>query len=170
MSDELQTGLSEEDILEKTKWFKGTIPREIIELYEWHNGQIGNEWELSYPFLFRDYAFSSIEVSKRIYKDLIPDWVNTGLFEGRFDLYKCFPIAEFNGTCLVLSDNVMKFDTGESRPIVSLSEDAGVYFYSFERMLDACIEWAKRGSFEEHFQPPDNELEIWRKFNPGIFS
>jgi cell wall assembly regulator SMI1 len=67
IAQSLQPGLSQEDITSKLEDFPYTLPNEVIEIYQWRNGQRGNYSDGLAPY----YRFLSLEDALREYRILV---------------------------------------------------------------------------------------------------
>ena len=166
----LQDGLTREEILNKTKWFNCPLPDELIQLYEWRNGQSKDSWQEKYPFVFRDNQFCSLERAKQIYHDVVVlNSITSGIL-GNVDYMSCFPIAEFNGECFLYPCKGVNNGDQLKFPIIDLNGNS--YFYSFSKMLQTCIDWVKNSKIQYGALEINGEIEteIWENHNPNIFS
>ena len=171
VSDTLLPPRSENEILMGSEWFPGEMVPELISLYSWRGGQEPGPWDLTDgndPFWFRDCAFSSLAIAEEEYQSMMASYGQ--IREYRDVLRTCFPFAAFNGGWLVIPTKAHNFDAGLARPVVSVMEGIDVFFYSIETMVQTCVGWVTHPDYsEDEGLPSDVELEIWRKYNPGIF-
>jgi len=169
----LNEGLSRDQIREKTQWFNHELTDEVVELYEWKNGQSQDGWEVEYPFWFRDNTFCDLSRAEQTYRQVLeldaPPLMSSD--SGGLDLTTCFPFAEFNGEYFVVPCVGIERNGISEFPILDRFGD--VYFYSFESMLKTCIDWVHNSSYDEWGGldlSQEKEREIWEKHNPGRFS
>lgn len=169
LAKSLKPGLSEEEIKKKCTWFPVGLSKELLEIYTWRNGQIGDPSEEKYPFWFRDNAFCSIERAKEAYDNIVKVYAEDNIPErDGVDLLKCFPFAEFNGECYLLPCSSQSMDNKHMRPVIN--QNGEIYYYSIDAMLDTVIDWVKCPEYKMFESLPEEiELKIWRKHNPGIF-
>ena len=158
--DDLNPGLSREEIADKVAQLPYPFPEELYQLYMWKNGtQEGSDLAL-----FRDQTFSSIEDALSNLADL--------RYSGVED---AFPFATFEGSYYVLPAKAYALHKNLERPVIEVFEGVGVYFYSIAHMLDTQIDWIKEGvhvppeSDSAGIDLSDLEMTIWRRHNPGIF-
>lgn len=164
----LLPGLTKEKIKSITNSLPFELPEEIYQLYQWRNGiDIDSNQEI--PFLFRDHYLSNLEKAVENYQiflgsssDLVEEYRDV------IDWEKCFPFAELEDSLMLIVCGNHKFIEKHKNPIMVIHEDVGIEYYSFEKMLDTCIEWNQQ-SFNK-YGIPENEEEIWKKHNPGIFN
>ena len=164
--DNLRSGLTRKEIQQKTAKLPFDFPEELYELYQWRNGVENNSIEES-PFLFRDHHLSNLEDAIKNYFSM-QQWFKSEEDQKIADWSTCFPFADFEGSYLLFfAGNHILMDKYQ-HPIINNFEGINLYFYSFDSMLDTCIEWNQQ-SFEK-YEVPDKEQEIWEKHNPGIFN
>ena len=168
VSKSLLPPLPENEVRARCHWFPRELSEEIIALYGWSGGQEKDAWEEEYPFWFRDNSFSSLTRAETEYRSMMESY---GSNPADHDLLKyCFPFASFNGSWFVLPTKGHPLDNRLPKPVISVLEGVDIYFYSIESMIDTCIEWVGHPSYAEDYTLLHSiELEIWRKYNPGIF-
>lgn len=170
----LRPGLSREAVHERTSVLGLTVPDEIVELFEWHDGQSDDAEFEPDSFRFRDNMFISVERAiadhgqiQEIYGGLdSEEQVPLG-----FDLEKSFPFATYAGSWHVIVCGPHTLATPSPHPIVHVSQGIVVFFHSFESMLRTCIDWVRdpRWTRESDLGLADDvETEIWRRHNPGL--
>lgn len=160
----LLPGLTSAQIARKTQDLPFELPEEIYQLYQWRNGLS----EGRNPFLFGDHCLSNLDETLETYhmlweaySDLVEDYNHI------IDWQKCFPFADFEGSYLLLVCGDHMFKDRYPNPIICMFEGIDIYFVSFDKMLDTCIEWSQQ--LFDKYGTPNNRLEIWKKHNPGVF-
>lgn len=171
VSQTLLPPLTEAEIRAQCTWFPGEINAEIISLYTWRGGSSVETWDAEFPFWFRDNVFCSLETAALQYSQMMECYSN---FPGCKEMIKyAFPIAEFNGGRYVIPTRGHPFHESLHAPIVSVCDGVDVYYYSLEKMVETCIDWAqqKGTKIKEDFFILDQALEmkIWLKHNPNLF-
>ncbi len=168
VADSLLPPLSESEVVDRCKWFPGTLPAEIIALYGWRGGQEKDAWEESQPFWFRDNSFTSIARAESEYRSMMSSY---GSFAADHELLKySFPFAAFNGAWYVIPTGKHPFGKSLPRPIISVYEGIDVYFYSIETMVATCLDWVSHPSYtKDGTLPREVEMAIWNRHNPGVF-
>ena len=164
--------VDEASLRQRCTWFPAQLPEELITLYAWHEGQSSDAWsDDGYPYWFRDCAFSSLKTAESEYKSMMDTY---GAHPQDHDLLRCsFPFAAFNGGWLVLPCQEQKLDIRLKRPVISVMQGIDVWFYSMGLMIDTCIDWVAHpayGHIGNSALPEQEEMAIWRRHNPGIFS
>lgn len=168
VADSLLPPLSEAELVERCRWFPGSLPPEIVSLYAWRGGQEKEAWESDFPFWFRDNTFCSIERAPGEYRRMMDSY---GRDPEYHELLKhSFPFASFNGGWYVLPTRGQPFSPVLTAPIISVMEGIDIHFFSIETMVRTCIDWVRAGAYDpENPMPRELELQIWRRHNPGIF-
>ncbi|MBX2821196.1 MAG: hypothetical protein KTR29_15985 [Rhodothermaceae bacterium] len=152
---ELNPGLTRDEIEKKVTDLSYPFPEELYQLYMWKNGTK----EGSDLFLFRDQQFSSLE-----------EGINNQAWLKLYGVSNAFPFASFEGAFYVLPAEEFAFHQNLERPVVSVFEGVEVYFYSLEHLLDTQISWMKENVFPESDSSNyELEMPIWQRHNPGIF-
>lgn len=167
----LQPGLTREEIQQKTASLPFDFPEELYELYKWRNGVREDEMIGCNPLMiFRDHYLSNLDDAidnYRLFKDIFDDE------DKRIaDWNKCFPFADLDGSYyLFVCGNHILIDKYKS-PIIEVFEAISLIFYSFDSMLNTCIEWSQQSpeQYKYEYGMPENQYEIWEKNNPGIFN
>lgn len=168
VSKSLRPPVSEQDLVNKCRWFPGEIVPEIIALYGWHEGQEKPAWEERHPFWFRDNAFLRLSNAEEAYNNIMTSYGLNPM--DHFFLKYAFPFAAFNGAWYVIPTREHPFGKGLERPVISVFEGIDVFYYSVETMVNTCIDWVRHKNYTKDGSLPNNvEMAIWRKHNPGIF-
>lgn len=169
VSSSLLPPLNEVALRERCAWFPAALPQELTSLYAWHGGQDKKVDQDKFPFWFRDCGFISPNEAEREYKDIMSIYGQNPMDH---ELLKySFPFAAFNSGWLVLPCKGQSLDLRFPRPVIFVMEGITVFFYSMQLMIDTCVEWVSHPQLNEHAQlPPEIELKIWQKHNPGIFA
>lgn len=170
VSDTLLPPIDAKTLARECAWFPASLPEELIALYGWRGGQAEDAWNTEYPFWFRDDAFCSLRNAQREYLSMMSGYASMPGITG-LTLTECFPFAAFNGGWLVLPCSAQTLDSRLARPVISVMEGVELFFYSMQTMVDTCLEWISHPLFSaDGSLPPDIELDIWRRHNPGIFA
>ena len=162
-------GIPEAELRKKCSWFPGELPEEIIALYEWSGGQVKDDWDVEYPFWFRDNVFSRIDRAKVEYSSMMSSY---GSYPEDHEMLKySFPFAAFNGSVYVLPTKGHNLNSVLNKPIVNVFQGIDIFFYSIERMVETCVDWVRNDMYSyDGVFPEKVEQEIWQKHNPGVFS
>jgi hypothetical protein len=168
----LQPGMSREEILEPAAPLGLTLPDDLIEMYEWRNGQDEDADMSEDALVFRDNGFIDLERALGEYATIQehyssgPDTIRYG-----FELRAAFPFAEFMGSWHAVVCGKHSLEIPDAHPVINVFHDLELFFYSVDAMLRTCIEWVRHPDWDRETAglPEDVELEIWRKHNPGIF-
>ena len=169
VSESLLPGLSEGELREKLNWFPGEVTPELISLYGWRGGQEKDAWESEFPFWFRDNSFCSIERAESEYRSMMDSY---GSYPEDHELLKySFPFASFNGGWYILPTKGQSFSTNLKAPIISVMQGIDIHYFSIEQMVRTCIEWVQHEEYGEDYTLPEEiEIQIWQKYNQGIFN
>lgn len=168
MNDSLGPGLSEHEIRSRTAALPFDLPKEIIELYQWRNGQ-SPDYNV---FLFRDQRFLPLDEALDAYRMMQTYFVPAlGGVDVGVDLTGCFPFAGFEGASYVVPCRGQKLVQGCALPIISVFEGIEAHFLSFATMMDTIVSWYEKGALRPDDPSVDSalELSIWKQFNPGLF-
>ncbi len=168
VTDSLNPGLSEREIREQVEHLPFPLPAEIVELYQWRNGQAPDCPE----YLFRDQKFLSLDEALNAHRMIqtyfVPalDGVDVGV-----DLTGCFPFAGFEEANYVAPCRGQRLVPGYDLPIISVFEGIEVHFLSFATMTNTIVAWYERGArrVNDPFVDLSLELSIWKQYNPGLF-
>lgn len=163
----LQPGLTDAQIRDQTLWFKPGLPRELQTLYRWRNGYRDTGADRTPPFWFRDYVFSPIEQAEKAYEGMMSTYGADPASHAL--LADAFPFASLGGGWLVAPTTPRSVAPGLERPILSVFQGISVFFHSIESMVETCTAWVSHPASDGFGLPPKIEMEIWRRFNPGIF-
>lgn len=168
VSDSLLSPLHEEELKHQCSWFPGYLPPQIISLYAWRGGQVKDAWETEFPFWFRDMSFCSIERAEQEYISMMQSY---GSLPDDHEMLKySFPFASFNGGWYVIPTRGQPFSSALKAPVICVLQGIDIYYFSIEAMVSTCIDWVKHDKYGlDSTLPPDVEMNIWRKHNPGIF-
>jgi hypothetical protein len=168
VSPSLLPAVQELELRERCSWFPTELPEELVALYAWRGGQANDAWDEEFPFCFRDCAFSGLGNAEQEYKSMMQSSGSNP--EDHYLLKYSFPFAAFNGGWLVLPCKEQSLDRRFKRPVISVFQGIDVWFYSMELMIETCIEWVSHPKYagNDHLQG-DEEMEIWKRHNPGIF-
>lgn len=163
----LNTPLTKDQIITQCQKLPFSLPDEIIELYEWHNG-VKEECEIP---LFRDNQFISLETALEEY-DSINLYYNIPGVEHCVNLKKCFPFAAYMGSYYVLSTEKHSQPTELINPIINVFEGVDIAFLNLETMIKTCMAWYQEGVRNVHNPSVnyDREIEVWKRLNPDILS
>ena len=164
----LGAGLSEQEIRDKVKHLPFSLPAEIVELYQWHNGQVP-ECQL---YLFRDQRFLPLDEALDDYQMIQTYFVPAlGGVDVGVDLRSCFPFAGFEGANYVVPCRGHTLIGGQELPIICVFEGVEVHFLNFAAMTDTIIAWYEAGAHRVDAPLVDekSELRIWKQHNPGLF-
>jgi hypothetical protein len=168
----LKPRLSREELLEQTQPLGLTVPEELVELYEWRNGQ-GEDAEMSQDALiFRDNKFVDVAGALREYPLIQEYWgpPEPDTLEFGFDLRESFPFATYMGSSYVLVCGEHTLASPHPHPVVNVFQGVELFFHSLETMLRTCIDWVRHPAWgTDSDLPEDVELEIWLRHNPGLF-
>lgn len=168
VTDSLLPGLSEQEVRAQCSWFPAPLPEELIALYGWHNGQRQPVGENESPFWFRDCIFSTLADAKAEYASMMSGY---GVNPADGPLVRiAFPFAAYEGGWLVMPCAEQTVEPRLPRPIINVMEGIAVHYYSIELMVETAIEWVSHPAYDGHGLPQDEEMRIWRKHNPGIFT
>ncbi len=164
--DNLLPGLSRQEIEQNTSHLPFKLPEEIYELYQWRNGCDHN----FAPSLFRDQKLLTLDDALKEYEYLIEGYIYES-DEDDIDIYQvdlksCFPFAGFDGSIYTISCGKQYFTDKSKLPIISVFEGIDLYFYTFDSMLDTCIEWVQHPSYRKYYAPL-NQTEAWEKNQYG---
>jgi hypothetical protein len=168
LNDSLRPGLSEQEIQDKVGHLTFPLPPEIVELYQWRNGQTPE----SQILLFRDQRFLSLDEALDDYQMIQTYFVPAlGGVDVGVDLKSCFPFAGFEGANYVVPCRGQTLVTGYDLPVISVFEGIEVHFLSFRTMADTIVAWYEAGvhRVEDLFVDSTLELRIWKQHNPGLF-
>ncbi|MBW4665473.1 MAG: SMI1/KNR4 family protein [Chroococcus sp. CMT-3BRIN-NPC107] len=160
-------GLSREYLQERISQYPFYFPKELIDLYTWHNGTKDEDF-----LIFRDMAWLSFENSVSDYESMLENyWSAFDRSEIGLEPAKMFPFAGFNGFYLYLSYPGQAMCPNAELPIIGAGEGEDPYFTSFDSMLNTVEEWFAVGEHKESgYEVEDNlEREIWQKHNFEIF-
>ena len=168
VSGSLLPPLDEASLRERCAWFPGDLTPELVALYGWRGGQARDPWNEEFPFWFRDCSFAALDRARADYRSLMATY---GASPAHRDLLPhCFPFASFNGGWLVLPTGRHPFEGELARPVVSVLEGLDVHYVSLQAMVDTCVDWVSHPSYGPvGGLPPEPEMAIWRKHNPGLF-
>jgi hypothetical protein len=168
VGDNLQPGLSRDAILAAVRPLGIELPEEVIALYEWRNGHAE---EFPAPKLnFRDNALLTLEQAIEEYQRLTEDaWLEQAQELYGLDLARSFPVAGFEGSVYVVAWGDHPW-TDSPRPVVQVFEDVDRYFHSLPRMFETAHAWVSHPDWQDDSLDADLELEIWQRFNPGVFA
>jgi hypothetical protein len=120
MADSLAPGLSKQDIRSRTAALPFDLPKEIIELYQWRNGQ-SPECNV---FLFRDQRFLPLDEALDAYQMMQTYFVPAlGAVEVGLDLTGCFPFAGFEGANYVVPCRGQRLVQGYDLPLSVFSKE-----------------------------------------------
>lgn len=164
----LNSGLSEEEIQDKVAHLPFRLPVEIVELYQWHNGQALD----AQLYLFRDQRFLSLDEALDDYQMIQTYFVPAlGGVQVGVDLRACFPFAGFEGANYVVPCRGQTLLVGHDLPVISVFEGVEVHFLSFATMTDTIVAWFETGAHkvDDTFVDGTLELRIWKQYNPGLF-
>jgi hypothetical protein len=165
--------LSEQEIELRCKgWFPSKIPKGINNLYTWKGGQEKDAWEEEFPFWFRDMSFISLEQAESEYKSMNESYgVYNTLEEDGVLLKDCFPFAAFNGGWFVVPASKNKWSHKFSEPVICVLQGIEMYYHSIEKMVKTSIECVQHTTWSTEESDLDEkiEMQIWKKYNPGIF-
>jgi hypothetical protein len=168
----LKPGLSREEILERTQSLGLRVPDDLIEMYEWRNGQAEDAEMSPDALMFRDNKFVDLDDALREYPliqeyyEPEPDSIPLG-----FELREVFPFAAYMSASYVVVCGSHTLPSPYPNPVVSVFEGIDVFFLSLETMLRTCVEWTRHPSWERPSGLPEEiESEIWHRLNPGIFA
>jgi hypothetical protein len=163
----MQPGLSETQILGQTAWFPKQLPRQIISLYQWRNGFFAPNSTDVPQFQFRDYTFLPLQEIEKEYRSMNDTY---GKIAPDTDLLaSSFPFATLGEGWLVVSATKPSIAPQFERPVISVFQGVSVFFYSMEKMAETCTEWLAHPKHNGLSIPRKDELEVWRRVNPGIF-
>lgn len=168
---QLRPGLGRDEILSRTRDLALTLPDDLVEMYEWRNGQ-DEEAEMSQDaMLFRDHRFVDVDGALREYRLVqehhAPD---EDTIPYSFELAEAFPFATFMGSSYVIVCGPHELASPHPHPVVSVFQGVDLFFHSLETMLRTCLEWVRHPSWSTRYGVPDEiESEIWLRLNPGIF-
>ncbi len=166
IADTLLPPVAEEEIKEQCSWFPTELPQEIIALYSWRAGQKDDAQD---PFAFRDNTFHTLIAAKYEYESMMESY---GVNPEDHDLLKySFPFASYDGSFYVLPAKEYSFNVSHEKPIISVFQGVDIFFYSIESMVSACIDWVSNSKYDNGYLSlsEKNEMEIWNKYNPGVF-
>lgn len=186
----LKPGLSKDELARRTSWFPARLPDELVEMYQWRNGQHVNRvpWfspykdnefeELTYwdepdasieedSFCFRDQDFLSVEMAREVYLELMEYYDPES---AEIDLTQCFPFAAFQACYSVLSCGPDPVYPPHERPVIEVYHSVDVVYFSVESMLETCLAWVCHPVYTRGaYFPREIEAEIWNRHNPGLF-
>jgi hypothetical protein len=166
-SGRLQPGLSEDEIRRQTAWFPGELSAEVIGLYKWRNGYLDQSQSKDPPFWFRDYVFTPIENAEEDYRSMMSTY---GAQADVHEMLKTsFPFASLGGGWLVLPAAGRVLTEKIPRAVVSVYQGVTVFFHSVNAMAQTCAAWVEHPKNDGFGLRPADEMEIWQRFNPGIF-
>lgn len=169
VSTHLLPPLNETALRRLCAWFPGQISEEIFALYSWRGGQESRE-NIA-PFWFRDVIFITPEQAEVEYRSMMATYGAMLTPEAiGVDLAQCFPFAAFNGGWYVFPCAGQAIDLVHPRPIVSVFQDVGAYYFSLEAMVRTCIDWVSHPKYKDWAGGWEHiEMEIWDRHNPGVF-
>lgn len=181
LNDDLNPGLDRWDILALTKFFPGDLPEELIELYQWRNGQIHGEWQESADYglsLFRDNYFIPLYLAEEYYQTIQQYYIHD---KSQAFLRLVFPFAAFEGSTWVICCGEQPLKPELKHPIVSVFEGIEVFFFDLSSMLDTIVAWYQEGAYRIKQKRSGTytplldmdvnlERQIWERINPGVFS
>lgn len=170
--DNLQAGLSQEDILRIAAPLKIALPDEVIELYSWRNGHIDEfDPDLFRNIRFRDNTFISLQRAVEEYSIIQSSYgVGSTLQQDRVDLTSCLPISAFEGSWDVVACGAHLFGAKFDFPVMRVFQGIEMWFNSIPAMLQTCISWVSSPNWQNlDGLPEDDEMRIWKQHNPGIF-
>jgi hypothetical protein len=148
------------------------IPSDVIQLYEWRNGQPSAATSLE-SLCFREYSFARIEACREEFEAIQRSYgMGNDLASTGVNLAECLPITYYNGGWLVVVCGSHNLATSLPNPVVGISYGIDLYFHSIAHMLDTCLAWTEEPTWTPHQGIPDSavELRIWRQHNPGVFA
>ena len=163
----LQPGLSDSEVRERTAWFPHPLPQEILSLYQWRNGFKAPVEFDAVPFQFRDYTFLPLEAVEKEYRSMNDTYGRNPQDTELLD--SSFPFAALGGGWLILPAKKQSVAPHLERPVISVFQGVSVFFYSIEKMAETCTAWLSHPKHNGFSIPPRDEMEVWRKVNPGIF-
>lgn len=164
----LLPGLSESDVRSATSWFPAELPRELLALYAWRNGnddESGHAASGAARLRFRDCEFISLAQAELEYRSMMESYGVHG--DPEIAVEHCFPFAAFDGGWLVLPCGRQNLTPRLPLPVVSIFQGISVFFYTVESMVDTATAWEQ--AREGQFDALKSEMEIWTTYNPGIF-
>ncbi len=162
VSDNLRPGASDDELDKLAEQLGVRIPDDVRALFKWRNGH--HDPEAEHVLRFRDNTFLSLDQVPFIYNDMIEFY---GDLSDEVDLSKSIPIAEFMGSTYAVAAGGQAL-TRSRYPVVGVFQGVGPYYLSVESMIDTCIAWVEQPNYSKS-GPTPNEMEIWKRHNPGIF-
>ena len=160
--------ISEANLAAQCRWFPAALPEEILALYTWRGGQQLSD-ENAEPFWFRDVIFIAPDAAEREYRSMMETYGKLMPASSiGVELSRCFPFAAFNGGWYVFPCGGQALNLEFPRPIVSVFQGVDVYYHSLASMLKTCVAWVDDPAYGSKSWE-DVEMEIWRRFNPGVF-
>lgn len=166
----LNPGLSEQEIEDGERELGFPFPAELKQLYAWRNGNADSGAEVEEMLCFRDMPFLSIEDAldcREELKEFAAAYESSGL-SLPFDPRKAFPFAALEGQYYVVACGDHEFADAGERPVIAAGEDLAPYFCSVQTMLDTCIAWVKDPEYTAETLEPEDEMQAWTRFNPGL--
>ena len=168
----LKPGIPHAEVLERTAHLGLALPDDLLELYEWRDGQDEQQAEMDTDaFSFRDNVFADLDWALREYPVIQeyyapePDSIPYG-----FELTETFPFAHFMGSSYVVVCGAHTLDSPSPNPVAGIFQGVDMYFHSLETMLETCLEWMRHPDWDrESLLDDEIEREIWRRRNPGAF-
>jgi hypothetical protein len=161
--DDLRPGIDRHSIEVRLQPLRITIPSELYELYEWHNGQ-GSEDKYERESLFDEHYFLSIESAISEYHQIVPAYQYP---ESLIDFTHCFPFAHFEGSYYAVYCNPQPF-RGFTNPIIHIFEGVCICFTNLETMLQTQIEWYRSGAWTPESVDVKRTKQIRDDLNPGV--
>ena len=170
VSHTLQPGLTREAIVEKFSWFRGTLPQDLFELYEWRGGQVLEE-DSDAPFWFRDVLFLTPERARRQYESMMGTYgVDSSLEKDGLELENCVPFGAYSGSWYVIPSGGQNIRPEYPSAIINVYHGVQLLYYSMEHMVRTCIKWVRHPDYTyKTWRWDHTEIDIWEEINPGIF-
>ncbi|MFZ6770383.1 hypothetical protein ACO0LM_25285 [Undibacterium sp. Di26W] len=171
--ENLRPGLTTTEILDIVVPLNIVLPSDVIELYQWANGHIqDDDPDLNRNLCFRDNNFASLQEAVVEYKSIQETYgLYSTLEQDRVDLQNCLPISAFQGSWDVVVCGKHLFSASMEHPVIRVFQGVDIYFHSIRSMLETCIEWVSSPNWQHLCGLPDEEeMEIWKRHNPDIFS
>lgn len=146
------------------------LPADFRSLYQWQNGH--RDQSALEVLRFGGGAFIGLgefEGNVRITIDIYREEMQAeGPSGDPVDLATVLPIADSGDGALVVPGVGLSLTPLSPCPVVRVMQGIDVHFLSIETMIDTCIDWVEQADWNPFANTP-NELEIWRRHNPGLF-
>lgn len=168
----LRPGASEAQLDSLSRELGVMLPDQFRALYTWRNGHVDQTSDNL--LAFRDNIFIGLEAIGEVHETVVstysrrPGDDETASFG--VDPEQCVPFAEFMGAAYLVACGPQSLTKRDPHPVLSAYHGVDLFYYSIESMVDTCIDWVEQPDYMPEFREAPDELTIWQRHNPGIFS